>query len=96
MGLKINTLIFWIGLLFSLLTFLTAGLFAMGYAVPIVLIRLLMFIGEFLSGWALLGFAVMKEMLARQRLIAFLFAIILLASVFSVSVTFGWSVFHLH
>jgi len=105
MGLKINSLIFFIGILLSLLTFLTSGLYALGYAVPTVLIAFLKFLGIFLTGWALLGYAVMKEMLQKQRLIAFLFAIILLVSVFITyaMVTYGmlppsfaWGVSHLH
>jgi len=96
MGLKINTLIFWIGILMAILTYLTSGLLVLGYAIPVVLIYFLRFLGEFLTGWALLGFAVTKELHQKQRLIAFLFAIILLASVFAVSVGFTWQVGHLH
>ena len=96
MGLKINTLIFFIGILLSLLTLLTSYLFGLGYAVPVVLIAFFKFLGVFLTGWALLGYAVMKEMLGKQRLIAFLFAVILLAFVFSVTVNFTWTAYHLH
>jgi len=96
MGLKINSLLFFIGILLAVLTFITEGLVFLGYAVPLVLIAFFRFLGVFLTGWALLGFAVMKEMLQKQRLIAFLFAIILLAFVFSITVTFGWTVTHLH
>jgi len=96
MGLKINTLIFFIGVLLSLLTVLTVNLLGLGYAIPTVLIAFLRFLGIFLTGWALLGYAVMKEMLQKQRLIAFLFAVILLASIFAVTVSFSWVVFHLH
>jgi len=96
MGLKISTLIFYIGIILGVLTYLFAGLYYEGYAIPVVLIAFLQFIGIFLTGWALLGYAVMKEMLQKQRLIAFLFAIILLASVFSVTVGFTWVVGHLH
>jgi hypothetical protein len=96
MGLKINTLIFWIGILLAILTYLTQGLYALAYPVPVVLIAFLRFLGMFLTGWALLGYAVTKELHQKQRLIAFLFAVILLASVFAVSVGFTWQVGHLH
>ena len=96
MGLKVNTLIFFIGVLLSILTLLTSGLYFLGYAVPVVLIAFFRFLGVFLTGWALLGYAVMKEMLGKQRLIAFLFAVILLAFVFSVTVNFTWTAYHLH
>lgn len=92
MGLKMNTLIFFIGILLSVLTLLTSGLLTLGYAVPVVLIAFLKFLGIFLVGWALLGFAVMKEMLQKQRLIAFLFAIVLLAVLFIPGVSFVWIV----
>jgi cytochrome c oxidase assembly factor CtaG len=95
MGLKANSLIFFVGIILSVLTYLFGGLYALGYNVPLILIEFLVFLGIFLTGWALLGFAVMKEMLEKQKLIAFLFAVILLAAVFSVTVGFGWSVFHL-
>jgi len=97
MGLKINTLIFWIGILLAVLTFLTSGLYAppLNYAIPVVLIAFLRFLGMFLTGWALLGYAVTKELHQKQRLIAFLFAIILLASVFAVTVGFTWQVGHI-
>jgi len=97
MGLKINTLIFFVGIILALLTVLTTELALppFSYAVPLALIDFFKFLGVFLTGWALLGFAVMKEMLQKQRLIAFLFAVILLAFVFTVTVGFSWGVFHL-
>ena len=84
MGLKINVLIFWIGILLSVLTFLTSGLYLLGYAIPVLLIGLLKFLGVFFTGWALLGFAVMKELTSKQRLTAFIFAIMLLTVLFFV------------
>jgi len=95
MGLKINIMIYFIGIILSVLTYLFAGLYGLGYAIPLILIAFLQFLGIFLTGWALLGFAVMKEMLQKQRLIAFLFAIIVLVSVFAVTVNFTWTVYHL-
>lgn len=79
LGFKITVLVFFLGLLLSVLTLLTSGLYALGYAIPAVLIAFLKFLGIFLVGWALLGFAVMKELLPKQRLIAFIFAIMLLS-----------------
>jgi len=95
MGLKMNSWLFFVGIILGVLTFITEGLVLEGYAVPLVLIAFFRFLGIFLTGWALLGYAVMKEMLQNQRLIAFFFAVILLASVFTVTVGFGWTVYHL-
>jgi len=95
MGLKINTLIFFIGIVLAVLSFLVGVLYLNGY-LPLVILAFIDFLGWFLTGWSLLGYAVMKEMLPKQRLIAFLFAVILLASLFFVQVSFTWSVSHLH
>jgi hypothetical protein len=91
MGLKINTMIFFIGIILSALSYIFAVLYSAGY-LPLVLLAFVRFLGVFLTGWALLGYAVMKEVLAKQRLIAFLFAIVLLTTLFTVSVTFTWIV----
>jgi len=82
LGFKITVLVFFIGLLLSVLTLLTSGLYLLGYAIPVALIAFLKFLGVFLTGWALLGFAVLKELLPKQRLIAFIFAIMLLSVLF--------------
>ncbi|WXG44730.1 MAG: hypothetical protein WED04_11985 [Promethearchaeati archaeon SRVP18_Atabeyarchaeia-1] len=94
MGLKINTLIFFFGIIFAVLAMLIYGLSLppISIVLPGILLAFLRFIGLFLTGWALLGFAVMKEMHQKQRLIAFLFAVIVLASVFAVTVGFMWTV----
>jgi len=88
MGLKINTMIFFIGIILSALSYLTGVLYVAGY-LPLVILAFVKFLGIFLTGWALLGYAVMKELLAKQRLIAFLFAIVLLSTILTVSVGFG-------
>jgi hypothetical protein len=91
MGLKINTMIFFIGIILSALSYLFGVLWFAGY-IPLVLLAFVRFLGIFLTGWALLGYAVMKEVLPKQRLIAFLFAIVLLAALFTTTVTFYWIV----
>lgn len=88
MGLKINTMIFFIGIILSALSYLLGVLYVAGY-IPLVLLAFVQFLGIFLTGWALLGYAVMKELLAKQRLIAFLFAVVLLSTILGVFVGFG-------
>jgi len=83
MGLKINTMIYFVGIILSVLSYLFNVL-----AISSVLLALFQFLGLFLTGWALLGYAVMKELLAKHRLIAFIFAIVLLSVILFVSVGF--------
>jgi hypothetical protein len=91
MGLKINTMIFFVGIILSALSYLFGVLYFAGY-LPLALLAIVRFLGIFLTGWALLGYAVMKEVLPKQRLIAFLFAIVLLATLFTVDAAFAWIV----
>jgi hypothetical protein len=84
MGLKINTMIFFIGIILSALSYLFTAI-----VISSVLLAFFKFLGIFLTGWALLGYAVMKELLPKQRLIAFLFAIVLLSVILFVSVGFA-------
>jgi len=91
MGLKINTMIFFVGIILSALSFLFGVLYLYAY-IPLALLAIVRFLGIFLTGWALLGYAVMKEVLPKQRLIAFLFAIVLLATLFTTTATFTWTV----
>jgi len=53
------------------------------------------FIGIFLTGWALIGFSVNKDLLPMQRLIATFFALLALVSMFYLPnpiVSFGFNV----
>jgi len=84
MGLKINTMIFFIGIILSALSYLFTAI-----VISSVLLAFFKFLGIFLTRWALLGYAVMKELLPKQRLIAFLFAIVLLSVILFVSVGFA-------
>lgn len=90
-GLSLNTLIFFVGFLLSIVTFLVFKLDATLLSV----LGILRFAGVFLTGWALIGFAVNKDMLEGQRFIALLFALLVLVGLFAVpflhtiSVTFG-------
>jgi hypothetical protein len=79
-GLTMNTLIFWIGLIFSLLVYLVSAV-TTGQA---ALLGILEFIGIFITGWSLIGFAVNKDMVEGQRFIALLFALLVLVGLFAV------------
>jgi len=100
MGLKLTSLLFFVGIILAVLSFLLWGLYSppLSYAIPIVLIALIDFLGVFITGWAMISFAVLKEMLQKQRLIAILFAVILVTAVFisTQPVIFAWTVGHLH
>jgi len=78
-GLSLNTLIFFVGFLLSIVTFLVFKVDNIASVVGI-----LRFLGVFLTAWALLGFAVNKDMLEGQRFIAFLFALLVLVGLFAV------------
>jgi len=79
-GLGLNTLIFWIGLIFSLLVYLVVAI----APTQALVFGILEFIGVFLTGWSLIGFAVNKDMLEGQRFIAILFALLVLTGIFAV------------
>jgi len=53
---------------------------------------ILQFIGLFLTGWALLSFAVMKQFNKDQKLIAIAFALIVLVGVFGLKILFAFKV----
>lgn len=76
-----NTLIFFVGLIFAVLFFLV-GAAAPGQA---LILGLLQFVGVLLTGWALMGFAVSKDMLEGQRFIAFFFALVVLVGLFALA-----------
>jgi len=87
-GLGLSTLIFFVGFLLSIVTFivfkldpsLVAGL---GF---------LEFLGVLLTGWALISFAVNKDMLEGQRFIALLFALLLVLSIFATSALLAYPI----
>jgi hypothetical protein len=78
-GTSLNTLIFFVGFILSILVFLVNAL-----ALPAVVLGILEFLGVFLTGWALIGYAVNKDMLEGQRFIALLFALLMLTGLFAV------------
>lgn len=80
LGLSLNTLIFFVGFLLSIVVFLLENVAASQLAI----IGILEFFGVFLTGWSLLGFAVNKDMLEGQRFIAILFAFLVLTGLFAV------------
>jgi len=84
-GLSLNTLIFFVGLILAVLYFLVFAV-ASGQA---LILGLLQFLGVFLTGWALLGFAVSKDMLEGQRFIALFFALVVLVGLFALAPYFA-------
>ena len=88
MSYKLTNLLFFIGLLLATLNllFVAAGL-------PLVLTSLVTFIGVFLTGWALISYAVSKQIIASQRFIAVLFAVIILVGVFGAKFLFSFGIF---
>jgi len=85
-GLSLNTLIFFVGLILSFLTFLVFNLVQPPplTATAQAIIGVLAFAGVFLTGWSLLGYAVSKDMTEGQRFIAFFFALLVLVGIFAV------------
>jgi len=77
-GLSLNTLIFFVGFILSILTYLLFKVYP-----NLLILGLLQFIGLFLTGWALIGYAVNKDMLEGQRFIAFFFALLVLVGIFA-------------
>lgn len=88
MSYKMTNLLLLIGLLLATLNllFVAAGL-------PLVLTSLVTFIGVFLTGWALISYAVSKQVIAGQRFIAILFAVIILTGVFGLKILFSFGIF---
>jgi len=87
MNLKITQLLLLIGLFLASLNY-----FLLVAAAPVILTDLLQFIGLFLSGWALLSFAVTKQLNKDQKLIAIVFALIVLVGVFGLKILFSFKV----
>lgn len=87
LGLNITALVYFFGLILAVLVPLATGL-SLGSTV----LSLLRFLGIFLTGWALLNFAVSKELTPTQRLTSIFFALLTLAVLFSVGLSFGFSV----
>ncbi len=91
-GTSSNTWIFFVGFILSILVFLFIGA-----SLPAAAVGVLEFFGVFLTGWALIGYAVNKDMLEGQRFIAILFALLMLTGLFAVylvhpiGITFGVS-----
>jgi len=89
MNIKITQLLLLIGIF---LATLNVFLVAPGIAAPIILTTLLQFIGLFLTGWALISFAVAKQMNKDQKLIAIVFALLVLVGVFGLKILFQFTV----
>jgi len=88
MSYKLTQLLFLIGLLLA-----TLNLFLIwGIGLPPAVTKLFVFIGLFLTGWALLSFAVSKNIISNQRLIAMLFAVIILTGVFGLKIAFTFGI----
>jgi len=87
MDLKITQILYLIGLFLGSLNY-----FLIAANVTAVLVDLLQFIGLFLTGWALLSFAVMKQLNKDQKLIAIAFALIVLVGVFGLKILFAFKV----
>lgn len=75
-----NSLIFFVGLILAVLVFVVQAVAPTQF----LLFGLLEFVGVFLTGWALLGYAVSKDMLEGQRFIAIFFALLMLTGLFAV------------
>nr|MDO8135620.1 hypothetical protein [Candidatus Njordarchaeum guaymaensis] len=88
MSYKLTNLLLVIGLLLG-----TLNVLFVGAGLPLVLTSLVTFIGVFLTGWALLSYAVSKQLVKNQRLIAMLFAVIILTGVFGLKILFSFGIF---
>jgi len=92
-GLSLNTLIFFVGFLLSIVTFIVFKLDPIASVLGV-----LQFLGVFLTGWALIGYAVNKDMLEGQRFIALLFALLVLVGLFAVAylhvISIGFKITH--
>jgi len=86
-GLGMSTLIFFLGFLLSIVTFIVFKLDPIASALGV-----LEFLGVLLTGWALISFAVNKDMLEGQRFIALLFALLLVLSIFATSTLLAYPI----
>jgi hypothetical protein len=79
-GTSLNTLIFFVGFILSLLVFIVTAV----APTQALILGFLDFLGVLLTGWALIGYAVNKDMLEGQRFIAIFFALLVLTGLFAV------------
>jgi len=84
---KLTQLLFLIGIFLA-----TLNVFLAAISVDVIVTTLLQFIGLFLTGWALLSFAVTKQLNKDQKLIAIVFALIILTGVLGLRVLFSLNV----
>jgi hypothetical protein len=82
-----STLIFFVGFLLSIVTFIVYKLDPIASALGV-----LTFLGVLLTGWSLISFAVNKDMLEGQRFIALLFALLLVLSIFATSTLLAYPI----
>jgi hypothetical protein len=87
MSYKLTQLLFLIGLLLA-----TLNIFLIAVGLPPAVTKLFIFIGLFLTGWALISFAVSKNIISNQRFIAMLFAVIILTGVFGLKIAFTFGI----
>jgi len=85
---KLTNILFVIGLLLA-----TLNLLFIAASLPLILTTLLTFVGVFITGWALLSYAVGKQLLSSQRFTAMLFAVIILTGVFGLKILFSFGIF---
>jgi len=86
-SLKLSQLLFLIGLLLA-----TLNVFLYSLSIAVEITTLLQFIGLFLTGWALLSFAVTKQLLKNQKLVAIFFALVILTGVFGLKILFKFDI----
>jgi len=79
-GVSLSSLLLFLGLILSVLVYIVTQLAASQVAI----LGILDFLGVFLTGWALISFAVSKDMLEGQRFIAVFFALLMLVGLFAV------------
>jgi len=79
-GLQISNYLFFIGLLLAVVVFFIDAV----APTQLLVLGFLEFLGVFLTGWALISYAVSKELLEGQRFIALLFALVALTGLFAV------------
>jgi len=84
---KLTQILLFVGIFLA-----TLNVFLYGNNVTAVLTDLLQFIGLFLTGWALLSFAVTKQLNKNSKLIAIVFALIILVGVFGLKILFQFKV----
>jgi len=83
----LTQLLFVIGLFLA-----TLNIFLVSIEIAVEITTLLQFIGLFVTGWALLSFAVTKQLLKDQKLIAIVFALIILTGVLGLKILFKFDI----